>query len=194
MQVISTHYKCKCLLFSKTIPEFENNLQIGCSIIIQFIFREEETNFFFEGIRRCSQLASFLTRKSWQERFFNEKQSWQRLLQIAAESVFCCHSNSCNSSLALCVAEMSRKSKKLAVALAFEVNGKLNVDSQRRLSAGTFTIFFLLLWKRQISLLAYHWSAVKKALDVGRFFQKSWTFLNSKKRSELQKKTPAVAF
>ncbi len=67
------------------------------------------------------------------ERFFNEKQSCQRLLQIAAESVFCCHSNSCNSSLALCAAEMSRKSKKLALALAFEVNGKENVDSQRRL-------------------------------------------------------------
>ncbi len=64
----------------------------------------------------------------WQEkvdeRFFNEKQSWQRLLQIAAESVFCCHSNSCNSSIALCAAEMSRKSTKLALALAFEVNGK----------------------------------------------------------------------
>ncbi len=28
---------------------------------------------------------------------------------------------------------MSRKSKKLALALAFEVNGKENVDSQRRL-------------------------------------------------------------
>ncbi len=54
--------------------------------------------------------------------------------------------------------------------------------------------FFLLLWKRQISLLACHWSAVKKALDVGRFFQKSGTFFNSKKCSELQKKTPAVAF
>ncbi len=110
----------------------------------------------------CSHLASFLTRKV-DERFFNEKQSWQRLLQIAAESAFCCHSNSCNSSLALCAAEMSRKSKKLALALAFEVNGKENVDSQRRLRP----FFFLLLWKRQISLLACHWSAVKKALDVG---------------------------
>ncbi len=145
-------------------------------------------------IRLCSHLGSFLTRKSWQERFFNEKQSWQRLLQIAAESAFCCHSNSCNSSLALCAAEMSRKSKKLALALAFEVNGKENVDSQRRLSTGTFSIFFLLLWKRQISLLACHWSAVKKALDVGRFFRKVELFSNSKKRSELQKKTPAVAF
>ncbi len=66
---------------------------------------------------------------------------------------------------------MSRKSKKLALVLAFEVNGKENVDSQRRLSTGTFSIFFLLLWKRQISLLACHWSAVKKPLDVGRFFQ-----------------------
>ncbi len=54
--------------------------------------------------------------------------------------------------------------------MAFEVNGKENVDSQRRLSTGTFSIFFL-LWKRQISLFACHWSAVKKALDVGRFFQ-----------------------
>ncbi len=50
----------------------------------------------------------------------------------------------------LCAAEMSRKSKELALALAFEVNGKENVDSQRRLSTGTFSIFFLLLWKRQI--------------------------------------------
>ncbi len=31
-------------------------------------------------------------------------------------------------------------------------------------------------------------------LDVGRFFQKSSTFFNLKRRSELQKKTPAVAF
>ncbi len=68
------------------------------------------------------------------ERFFYKKQSWQRLLQIAAESVFCCHSNSCNSSLALCAAEMSRKSKKLALALACEVNGKENVDSQHTAS------------------------------------------------------------
>ncbi len=101
----------------------------------------------------------------------------------------CYHSNSCNSSLALCAAEMSRKSKKLALALAFEVNGKENVDSQRRIIYHTAPcapklvrsvyqpapspFFFLLLWKRQISLLACHWSAVKKALDVGRFFQKS---------------------
>ncbi len=161
-------------------------------------------------LRLCSHLASFLTRKSWQERFFNEKQSWPRLLQIAAESGFCCHSNSCNSSLALCAAEMSRKSKKLALALAFEVNGKEKVDSQRRIIYHTAPcapklersvylpapspFFFLLLWKRQISLLACHWSAVKKALDVGHFFQKSSTFFNSKKRSELQKKTLAVAF
>ncbi len=84
-------------------------------------------------LRLCSHLPSFLTRKSWQERFFNEKQSWPRLLQIAAESGFCCHSNSCNSSLALCAAQTSRKSKKLALALAFEVNGKEKVDSQRRI-------------------------------------------------------------
>ncbi len=105
---------------------------------------------------------------------------------------------------------MSRKSKKLALALAFEVNGKENVNSQRRIIYHTAPcapklvrsvylpapspFFCLLLWKRQISLLACHWSAVKKALDVGRFFQKSLTFFNSKKRSELQKKTPAVAF
>ncbi len=71
------------------------------------------------------------------ERFFNEKQSCQRLLQIAAESVFCC--------LALCAAEMSRKSKTLTLALPFEVTGKENVDSQRRPSTGTFSIFFLVV-------------------------------------------------
>ncbi len=71
---------------------------------------------------------------------------------------------------------MSRKSKKLALALAFEVNGKENVDSQRPLSTSTFSIFFLLLWKRQISLLACHWSAVKKALDVGHFFSEKFNF------------------
>ncbi len=48
--------------------------------------------------------------------------------------------------------------------------------------------FFLLLWKRQISLLACHWSAVKKALDVGRFFQKSWTFFNSKNAQSCRKR------
>ncbi len=36
------------------------------------------------------------------------------------------------------------------------------------------------------------WSAVKKALDIERFFQKSLTFFNLKRRSELQKKTPEV--
>ncbi len=30
--------------------------------------------------------------------------------------------------------------------------------------------FFLLLWKRKVSLFACHWSAIKKALDVGRYF------------------------
>ncbi len=128
-------------------------------------------------IRRCSHLTSFLTRKSWQERFFNEKQSCQRLLQIAAESVFCCHSNSCNSSLALCAAEMSRKSKTLTLALAFEVTGKENVDFLPAPSS----FFFLLLWKRQISLLACHWSAVKKALDVGRFFSEKLNFFQLEK-------------
>ncbi len=29
-----------------------------------------------------------------------------------------------------------------------------------------------------------HWSAVKKALDVGRFFQKSWTFFNTLRAAE----------
>ncbi len=140
------------------------------------------------NVRLCSHLVSFLTRKSWQEHFFNEKQSWPRLLQIAAESVFCCHSNSCNNSLALCAAEMSRKSKKLALALAFEVNGKENVDSQRRLwlhdisysslwsetstinlSTGTFSIFFLVVM--ETTDLATRLSLVsKKALDVGLFF------------------------
>ncbi len=83
-----------------------------------------------------------------------KNKSWQLRLQIASESVFCCHSNSCNSSLALCAAEMSRKSKKLALALAFEVNGKENVDSYSSLcsetstislSTGTFSIFFLVV-------------------------------------------------
>ncbi len=151
----------------------------------------------------------FLTRKSWQECFFNEKQSWQRLLQIAAESIFCCHSNSCNSSLALCAEEMSRKSKKLALALAFEVNGKENVDSQRRLwvydiirgrnQYGAYnnlrsvylpapSPFFSCCYGNDRSRYSLvHWSAVKKALDVGRFF-------SEKLNSELQKKTPTVAF
>ncbi len=65
--------------------------------------------------------------------------------------------------------------------MAFEVNGKENVDSQRRPSTGTFSIFFLLLWKRQISLLACHWSAVKKALDVGRFFSEKLNFFQLEK-------------
>ncbi len=41
--------------------------------------------------------------------------------------------------------------------------------------------FFLLLWKRQISLLACHWSAVKKALDVGRFFSEKLNFFQLEK-------------
>ncbi len=36
--------------------------------------------------------------------------------------------------------------------------------------------------------------AVKKALDVGRFFSEKLNFFNSKNAQELQKKTPAVAF
>ncbi len=133
----------------------------------------------------------------WQEkvdeRFFNEKQSWQRLLQIAAESVFCCHSNSCNSSLALCAAEMSRKSTKLALALAFEVTGKENVDSQRRPSTGTFSIFFLVMettdLATRLSLVSCQKGAWRRA-----FFSEKFNFFQLEKRSELQKKTPAVAF
>ncbi len=50
------------------------------------------------------------------------------------------------------------------------------------LSTGTYlSIFFLLLWKRQISLLACHWSAVKKALDVGRFFSEKLNFFQLEK-------------
>ena len=96
--------------------------------------------------------------------------------------------------------KMSRK-RKLALALAFEVTGEENAGSQRclwvhdiirgrklygaynnlvqelRLDDARFVAYifllFLLLWKRQFSLLACHWSAVKKAIDVGRSFQKS---------------------
>ncbi len=52
--------------------------------------------------------------------------------QPRASFVFC-YSNSCNSSLVLCAAEMSRKSKKLALVLAFELNGEDIFNSQRRL-------------------------------------------------------------
>ncbi len=45
-------------------------------------------------------------------------------LLIAAEGVFCCY----NSSLVLCVAEMLRESKRLALALSFEVNREGNDD------------------------------------------------------------------
>ncbi len=97
---------------------------------------------------------------------------------------------------------MSRKSKKLA----FEVNGKENVDSQRHLwehdiirgrnQYGAYNnlrsvyllapspFFFLLLWKRQISLLACHWSPVKKALDVGRFFSEKFNFFSTRKNAQ----------
>ncbi len=40
---------------------------------------------------------------------------------------------------------MSRKSKTLTLALAFEVTGKENVDSHRRPSTGTVSIFFLVM-------------------------------------------------
>ncbi len=42
-----------------------------------------------------------------------------------------------------------------------------------------FFLMFLLLWND--SPLAYHWSAVKKALDVGRFFSEKLNFFQLEK-------------
>ncbi len=47
---------------------------------------------------------------------------------------------------------------------------------------------FLLLWKRQISLLACHWSAVKKALDVGSFFLEKFNFFQLEKTLRVAEK------
>ncbi len=174
------------------------------------IFLRKTAFFMWCWHRLCSHLVSFLTRKSWQERVFNEKQSWPRLLQIAAESGYGNHSNSCNSSLALCAAEMSRKSKKLALALAFEVNGKEKVDSQRRIIYHTAPCapklersvylpapspFFSCCYgndRSRYSLVIGQLS--KRRLTWGVFFRKVKLFSTRKKRSELQKKTLAVTF
>ncbi len=73
-------------------------------------------NMIFDQKRACSHLGIFLT---VDDRFFFSKiKSWPAFW---LQNVFCCYSNSCNSSLVLCVHNVR---KNMALALAFEVNGE----------------------------------------------------------------------
>ncbi len=72
---------------------------------------------------------------------------------------------------------MSRKSKKLA----FEDKGKENVDSQRRLSTGTFSIFFLVVMETtdlatRLSLVSCQKGAWRRA-----FFSEKLNFFQLEK-------------
>ncbi len=132
--------------------------------------------------------------------FLSNKKLAAFRLQIAAEGVFCCYNNSCNGSQVRCAAEMSDvevprlwerdiiRGRKLYGASNNLVQ-ELRLDDARfhstpcapKLVRSVYRLSFSFSCYGNDSALACHWSAVKKALDIGRIFQKSLSFFNFKR-------------